>query len=456
MKISRFNLYFPILYYIGEFVVIFFSTQLTLSYTFTKWSYLNTLFISFWFLISVIFKSHVIGRDISKFKLVKSSLKSIFFFSGFISIINLLFFQMEFRLSTILFAATVFYFTMLLYRLTLDSVLERYRETGGNILSCLIIGDNHQAEALYNEILNHPELGYRCDGVYTFNSKNKSISAPFLGKFSDLEESYIANFDIIFFSQKIKINYQEHIITIADSLNIKVNSIPELAFHDYKNFFISKISTVPYVSINALPLDNFLNVITKRVFDIFFSFLVTLLILSWMIPIFGLIIKLNSKGPIFFLQRREGYKRISFKCIKFRTMVVNSQSDTKWAKDDDKRLTRFGKFLRLSTLDEMPQFLNVFIGEMSVVGPRPHPINLNKEYNREINGFNKRHRFKPGITGLAQSKGYSGFISSFTDMRERVKMDIFYFRNWSIVLDLKIIIVTSLNLFKNLNFKSKN
>ena len=222
------------------------------------------------------------------------------------------------------------------------------------------------------------------------------------------------------------------------------------------HFFISKISTVPYVSINALPLDNFLNVITKRVFDIFFSFLVTLLILSWMIPIFGLIIKLNSKGPIFFLQRREGYKRISFKCIKFRTMVVNSQSDTKWAKDDDKRLTRFGKFLRLSTLDEMPQFLNVFIGEMSVVGPRPHPINLNKEYNREINGFNKRHRFKPGITGLAQSKGYSGFISSFTDMRERVKMDIFYFRNWSIVLDLKIIIVTSLNLFKNLNFKSKN
>ena len=124
MKKSRFNLYFPFLYYSGELVVILFSTQIMLYYTFTKWSYLNTLFISFWFLISIIFKSHVIGRDIRKFKLVKSSLKSLFFFSGFISIINLLFFQMEFRLTIILFAATVFYFMMLLYRLTLDSVLE--------------------------------------------------------------------------------------------------------------------------------------------------------------------------------------------------------------------------------------------------------------------------------------------------------------------------------------------
>jgi putative colanic acid biosysnthesis UDP-glucose lipid carrier transferase len=456
MKTSMFNLYFPFFYYFGEFVVISFSTQIMLSYTFTKWSYLNTLFISFWFLISIIFKSHVIGRDISKFKLVQSSLKSLFFFSGFVSILNLLFFRLEFRLTTILFAATVFYFLILLYRLTLDTLLEKYRATGGNILRCLVIGYNSHGENLYNEILKHPELGYRCDGVYSFQPKNKSLSDLHLGGFTDLNESFIASFDRIFFSQKLNISYQKKIIKTADSLNIKVSSIPELAFYDFKNFFISKISTVPYVSINALPLDNFFNVIIKRVFDIVFSFLVTLLILSWMIPIFGLIIKLNSKGPIFFLQRREGHKGISFKCIKFRTMVVNSQSDTKWADDDDKRLTRFGKFLRLSTLDEMPQFLNVLFGDMSVVGPRPHPVNLNKEYNREINGFNKRHRFKPGITGLAQSKGYSGFISSFTDMRERVKMDIFYFRNWNIVLDLKIIIVTALNLFKNVNLKSKN
>ena len=453
MKTSRFNLYFPFLYYFGEFIVIFFSTQIMLSYTFTKWSYLNNLFISFWFIISIIFKSHVIGRDISKFKLVKSSLKSLFFFSGFVSILNLLFFQLEFRLTIILFAATVFYFLILLYRLTLDTLLEKYRATGGNILRCLVISHISHGENLYNVILKHPELGYRCDGVYTFNSKSKSISVPYLGKFADLDDSVLESFDRIFFSQKLKISNQEKIIKAANNLNIKVSSIPELAFYDFKNFFISKISTVPYISVNALPLDNFFNLIIKRVFDICFSFLVTLLILSWLIPVFGIIIKFSSKGPIFFIQKREGLKGNFFQCIKFRTMVVNSQSDSKWAHDNDKRLTRFGKFLRLSTLDEMPQFLNVLFGDMSVVGPRPHPVNLNKEYNKEIEGFNKRHRFKPGITGLAQSKGYSGFISSFSDMRERVKMDIFYFRNWTLLLDIKIVILTALNLFTNLRIK---
>jgi len=450
MKTSRFNLYFPILYYLGEFVVIFFTSKIMLFYTFTKWTYVNILFISFWFLISIIFKSHVIGRDISKFKLVQSSLKSLFFFSGFVSILNLLFFQLEFYLITIFFAATLFYFLILLYRLTLDSVLEKYRATGGNILRCLVIGHNSHGENLYNEILKHPELGYRCEGIYSFNSKNKTNSIPYLGKFSDLDESFLERFDRIFFSQKLKISSQQKIIKTADSLNIKVSSIPDLAFYDYKNFFISKIATVPYISINALPLDNLFNFTIKRSFDIIFSFFVTIFILSWMIPIFGILIKTGSKGPVFFIQKREGYKGDHFNCIKFRTMVVNSVSDTKWADDNDKRLTWIGKFLRLSTLDEMPQFLNVFVGDMSVVGPRPHPVNLNKEYNNEIDGFKKRHRFKPGITGLAQSKGFSGFIYSTQDMSDRVKMDIFYFKNWSIILDFKIVYKTSVILFSSI------
>ena len=135
-------------------------------------------------------------------------------------------------------------------------------------------------------------------------------------------------------------------------------------------------------------------------------------------------------------------------CIKFRTMVPNTMSDIKMADDNDDRLTKFGKFLRLSTLDEMPQFVNVLFGDMSIVGPRPHPINLNKEYRYKVGNFDKRHRFKPGITGLAQSLGHSGFVSSFHDMNHRVKMDVFYFKNWSIFLDLKIILKTTLILFK--------
>ena len=450
MKTSRFNLYFPILYFLGEFVVIFFSTKIMLYLTFMKWSYLNNLFIAFWFLISIIFKSHVLGRDISKVKLIQSTLKSLFFFSGFVSILNLLFFQLKFYLTTIFIAASLFYFLMLLYRLTIDAILEKYRTTGGNILRCLVIGHNSHGENLYNEILKHPELGYRCDGIYSFNSKNKTNSISYLGKFSDLDVSFLESFDRIFFSQKLKISSQQKIIKTADSLNIKVSSIPELAFYDYKNFFISKISTVPYISINALPLDNFFNLTIKRSFDIIFSFFVTIFILSWMIPIFSILIKMGSKGPVFFIQNREGFKGNYFKCIKFRTMVVNSNADTKWADDNDSRLTRVGKFLRLSTLDEMPQFLNVLLGDMSVVGPRPHPVNLNKEYNKEIEGFNKRHRFKPGITGLAQSKGFSGFIYSTQDMSDRVKMDIFYFKNWNIFLDFKIVFKTALILFSSI------
>ena len=175
-----------------------------------------------------------------------------------------------------------------------------------------------------------------------------------------------------------------------------------------------------------------------------------------MIPIVGLLIKISSKGPVFFIQNREGYKGSFFNCIKFRTMVLNSQSDIKWADDDDNRLTKLGKILRLSAIDEMPQFINVLLGDMSVVGPRPHPVNLNKEYEFKISKFNKRHRFKPGITGLAQSKGFSGFITGINDMRDRVKMDIFYFKTWSLVLDFKIVLITILKLFTNLNLKTKN
>jgi len=430
-------------------VVILISTNIMLAYTHTKWTYLNYLFIGFWFLISIGLKSHVVGRDIKKWNLIKSSLKKLFMFSGLMSILNLLFVRMEFFLLTIIIAATLFYFFMILYRLSVDSVLENYRATGGNIIKCLVIGHNSHGIELYNEIIDHPELGYRCEGVYSYSNKTKVIkNVPHLGYFTALSEEKIMEYDRIFFSQKLKTKSQENIIKTADNLNLKVSSIPDLALYDLKNFFISKISTVPYISINKLPLDNAINIYLKRTFDIVFSFLVITLILSWLTPLLGLIIKLSSKGPVFFIQKREGYRGMFFECIKFRTMIINEESDVTMADDDDKRLTKFGKFLRLSNLDEMPQFINVFFGDMSIVGPRPHPVKLNEEYRNKILKFNKRHRYKPGITGLSQVSGYSGFISSLNDMNKRVKTDVFYFKNWSFLLDLKIIFKTFLIMAK--------
>ena len=258
-----------------------------------------------------------------------------------------------------------------------------------------------------------------------------------------------------FFSEKLPYKIQSFLLSKANQFNLKANVIPELVDYDFNNFFIKKIESVPYININKLPLDGLLNQFLKRTFDIVFSSIIMVFFLSWMIPIFGLLIKISSKGPIFFIQNREGFRGTYFNCFKFRTMVLNLEADTKWADNDDIRLTKIGKFLRLTALDEMPQFINVFFGDMSVVGPRPHPIKLNKEYENILVDFNKRHRFKPGITGLAQAKGYSGYISELRDMSGRIKMDVFYFKNWNIALDFKIVLITILKMITNLNLKSK-
>ena len=453
---SRFQSYFPVLYYFGELLIILFATEIMLLLTYTSWTYLNTIFIIFWLLISMLSKSNVLGRGIKNSKLVKSTLYILFFFSGFIAIINMLFFNIQFQLLTLITAAAIFYFLMLTYRLLVNFVLGRYRAFGGNILKCIIVGTNDHGLDLFNEILKYPELGYRANGIYSFdkNLNKKNTNIPFLGKLKKLSDDIFKQNNTIFFSDKLSLKAQAFILNKADEFNLKANIIPDLVDHDFRNFFISKIESVPYININKLPLDNLLNKLLKRSFDIVFSFLVSIVFLSWMIPIFGLLIKISSKGPVFFIQNREGYRGTYFKCIKFRTMIINSEADSKWADDNDERLTKIGKFLRLSALDEMPQFLNVFFGEMSVVGPRPHPINLNKEYETQILLYNKRHRFKPGITGLAQAKGFTGFIHGLNNMRDRVKMDVFYFKKWTLLLDLKIVFMTIVKMLTNLNLKN--
>ena len=458
LKNSRFQSCFPILYYSGEFFVILFASEIMLFLTYTSWSYLNSIFIAFWLIMSTVSKSHVLGRGIRNSKLVRSTINILFFFSGFVAIINMLFYNIQFQLLTIITAVAIFYFLILTYRLFVNFILGRYRAFGGNILKCIIVGTNSHGLDLFNEILKYPELGYRARGIYSFdkNLNKKKLDIPFLGKLKKISEDIFKENNIIFFSDKLSDKAQRFILSKADEYNLQANVIPDLVDHDFRNFFIKKVESVPYININNLPLDNFFNQFIKRGFDIIFSFLISIIFLSWMIPVFGLLIKISSKGPVFFVQKREGLRGIFFKCFKFRTMKVNLESDSKWADDNDNRLTKIGKILRLTALDEMPQFINVLLGDMSVVGPRPHPINLNKEYEFKITQFNKRHRFKPGITGLAQSKGFSGFITGLNDMRDRVKMDVFYFKNWSIILDFKIIILTVFKMISNLNLNSKN
>ena len=194
--------------------------------------------------------------------------------------------------------------------------------------------------------------------------------------------------------------------------------------------------------INIRPLDNIFNIVLKRGFDIVFSGFIIIFLLSWMYPLFALIIKLQSRGPVIYKQLREGKDGVHFICLKFRTMHLNEESDYSWTKLNDPRVTKTGVFLRRTSLDEFPQFLNVFLGNMSIVGPRPHPIQLNDLYRNNVEKFSLRHQTKPGITGLSQMKGYRGSITHYHQIGSRVKLDRFYIQNWTFLLDLKIILST--------------
>jgi putative colanic acid biosynthesis UDP-glucose lipid carrier transferase len=184
----------------------------------------------------------------------------------------------------------------------------------------------------------------------------------------------------------------------------------------------------------------------KRGFDCLTSIFLFITVFSWLFPIIGLIIKLDSRGPVFFRQLRHGKGNVPFYCYKFRSMYENGESDIKQATKDDARVTRVGKFLRSSSLDELPQFINVLIGEMSIVGPRPHTIPMNHKFSEEIDNFMYRHTVKPGITGLAQAKGFRGETKDFYDIYSRCKLDIFYIDNWSPILDIKIMVWTFFSL----------
>jgi putative colanic acid biosynthesis UDP-glucose lipid carrier transferase len=184
------------------------------------------------------------------------------------------------------------------------------------------------------------------------------------------------------------------------------------------------------------------NVTVKRAFDIFFASLVTVFVLSWLIPLIGIIIKLDSKGPVFFKQLRTGKHGQPFYCLKFRSMTPNTDSDHRQATQGDNRVTKVGAFLRKTSLDELPQFLNVLWGEMSVVGPRPHMVKHTEDYSLVIDNFMDRHVIMPGITGWAQISGHRGETKETAAMAKRVNADIWYMENWSFLLDLRIVLMT--------------
>jgi putative colanic acid biosynthesis UDP-glucose lipid carrier transferase len=218
--------------------------------------------------------------------------------------------------------------------------------------------------------------------------------------------------------------------------------VPSLSSHVNRDVVIDFIKDLPVLSMRADPLEDVGNRMKKRIFDVVVSGLVIIFILTWLIPLVAILILLDSRGPVFFTQLRTGLTDNPFFCYKFRTMRVNNESDSKQATKHDSRVTRLGAFLRKTSIDEFPQFFNVFRGEMSLVGPRPHMLKHTSEYAKIVEHYMIRQMLKPGITGWAQVNGLRGEISNPTQIQQRVASDLWYLEHWSIWLDIKIMFLT--------------
>ena len=223
---------------------------------------------------------------------------------------------------------------------------------------------------------------------------------------------------------------------------IRFKFVPDLRLFVNREIKLDYIQDIPVLSLRSEPLESSAGRIKKRVFDVVFSSLVCIFFLSWLVPIIALLIKLDSKGPVFFVQQRSGKNNIPFPCIKFRSLKVNKESETKQVTRDDDRFTKLGSFLRKSSLDELPQFFNVLMGHMSVVGSRPHMLKHTAEYSKIYDEYMIRHFLKPGITGWAQIHGFRGEIRADEQLRKRVEHDVWYIENWTIGLDINIVILT--------------
>ena len=243
-------------------------------------------------------------------------------------------------------------------------------------------------------------------------------------------------------------SYIYELITQAENECIRFKVVPNLSHFFNKPVVVDFIRDLPILSLRSEPLDDVGNKLKKRMLDIVVSGLVIIFILSWLIPIVALLILLESRGSIFFSQKRTGKNNLPFNCLKFRSMKPNKDSDLKQATKNDMRITRIGKFLRKTSLDEFPQFINVFKGEMSLVGPRPHMLKHTDDYSQIVDQYMIRHFLKPGITGWAQVNGFRGEITEPKHIKLRVQNDLWYLENWSIWLDVKILFLTVYTIIK--------
>lgn len=341
---------------------------------------------------------------------------------------------------------TVSFLIIVTFKYFLFYYLKKYRlTTGSNFRNAVIIGYTAESIKLKEVFENRKDYGYRFFGFFSDKKQNPDIK----GKIEDLKNFTIVNrIDEIYCSlNEISNDRLKDLVEFADDNNKTIKFIPDSKQIYSKNLKVDYYELFPVLSLQKTQLHDPTIKGFKRAFDILFSLFIILFVLTWLMPIIALLIKIESKGPVFFKQGRPGLDEKEFYCYKFRSMKLNGKTEEE-ASRNDPRVTKIGRFMRKTSIDELPQFFNVLLGDMSVVGPRPHLWSQNKSYATKIKKYMIRHYVKPGITGLAQVKGFRGEIETEEDMINRIKYDVFYIENWSIIMDLKIILQTVINIFK--------
>lgn len=346
----------------------------------------------------------------------------------------------------------MFSVAIFLFRFALIKYKKARTRQGHNKRRVIIIGNSDTARNISNHLLSDGAFGYEILGV--FNDQHEDLETEngkvyWIGNRSDVidflkrgitQEIYlqISEFDDLEF---------EELIQTCEKNFIRLKWLPNLnRFTRRHRIGIEFYGNVPVFSYIRTPLEKYINRLIKRVFDVVVSLLVVCLIFTWLFPIVMLIIALTSKGPIFFKQKRSGINNSIFWIYKFRTMEVNAKCDTEQATRNDPRVTKFGRFMRKTNIDELPQFFNVLGGSMSIVGPRPHMLAHTEQYSALISDYLQRHYILPGITGWAQVHGYRGETRRLKLMRKRVEYDIWYAENWTFLLDIRILFLTTKNI----------
>lgn len=309
----------------------------------------------------------------------------------------------------------------------------------------VILGAGPLGIELKNYIDDHMIFGYKVIGFFDDAVVPPSEEVVLLGQLSDsityAKENRIK--EVFCALPDAQLDKIQSLMRIADREMIRFKMVPDVKDYFRKNVRVQWFGHIPVFSPRTEPLEIKINQVLKRSFDVLVSLLIIVFVLSWIIPLMAILIKTGSKGPVFFKQLRSGKDNEPFYCLKFRSMVVNDEADSKQASKKDGRITRIGAFMRKNSIDELPQFINVLLGDMSVIGPRPHMLQHTAEYSALIDQFMVRHLVLPGITGWAQIKGFRGETTARESMQERVKADIWYLENWSFLLDLKIMFLTA-------------